>query len=313
MGNARCCWGRLGCGPWLLALLGLCEPVANSSNAHAGPAIGQFELKSLEAGPGYVEFQSLNAWSRAGPGVEAQTGQDGDVVTDGNTAFRQRHALEIEYGFSEYLKMRLGVEFERERIEEPVSIWAADRYAALAFDEVGMEVIGIAIPRKGDGFGLGAVVEWERPVESGAMQGVMLGPILEFASGPWFISLMPAMVHHFAGSAEAGIKDRKWDFTYAAQLAWALGPSWTVAVEAFGTIDRVAGTGERGEATLLYGDHDQHRVGPVLYYELDLGRSLHPWQRKDETSKMEIGVGYLAGLNANTPDGTLKLSIEVEF
>jgi len=28
---------------------------------------------------------------------------------------------------------------------------------------------------------------------------------------------------------------------------------------------------------------------------------------------MTVGLGYLAGLNENTADGTLKLSVEVDF
>jgi len=34
---------------------------------HAEPAIGQFELKDLEAEPGEIEFQSQNAWSFGQP------------------------------------------------------------------------------------------------------------------------------------------------------------------------------------------------------------------------------------------------------
>ena len=32
-----------------------------------------------------------------------------------------------------------------------------------------------------------------------------------------------------------------------------------------------------------------------------------------EGTSLNIGIGFLAGLNGKTPDGTLKLSIEVDF
>ncbi|MGA7117187.1 MAG: hypothetical protein WBY12_08330, partial [Hyphomicrobium sp.] len=76
--------------------------------------------------------------------------------------------------------------------------------------------------------------------------------------------------------------------------------------------------GTPGEATLAFGDHDQHRIGPILYYSYDFGRSLRPDPRRDddgsiETSELTVGLGFLAGLNENTPDGTLKLSVELDF
>ncbi len=285
-----------------------------------GPAIGQFELKNLEAGQGYLEFQSQNAWSFGQPSRKSALGDGGERVFDENSVIKQRHALEMEMGFNSFLKMRVGIEYERERLDEPLSLADADSFGELKFDEIGAEVIGVIIPRKGDGFGLGAVVEVERPIESGEQMNVVMGPIFEYASGQWLVAALPLLVHHFGGDPDdEGVRDDKWDFAYAGQVAYTFSPVWTMALEAYGTVDRLGSTGERSEASLLFGDFDQHRLGPILYYSYDLGRSLLSLDKPKgddddgEGSVVTVGMGYLAGLNDNTPDHTLKLSVEVDF
>lgn len=286
--------------------------------AAAGPTVGQFELKTLESAPGYMEFQSQNAWSFGQPNRQSAL-VDGAWVYDDNTVIRQREALEMELGFTRYLKMRIGIEFEQERIEDPPTPAQANDFAALRLEEIGTEVIAVLIPRDGDGFGLGTVVEVERPLEDGAQMSLFMGPILELAFGPWFVAAVPTLVHDFGGKAENGDDtDDKWDFAYAAQVSYTFSETWTLAVEAYGTVDRLGDSGRPGAAALTFGDHDQHRLGPVLYYAYDFGRSLRPDPRRDgdgeiETSELTIGVGFLAGLNRNTPDGTLKLSVEIDF
>lgn len=283
--------------------------------AVAGPYVGQFELKTLESQEGSLEFQSQNAWSTGQP-HRASAVRNGETVYDDNTVIGQRHALEFEMGFTSYLKMRVGIEYERERIEEPLLASGAESFGPLRLEEVGAEVIAILIPREGDGFGLGTVVEVERPFEAGEPMSVIVGPIIEVASGPWLFAAVPALVHSFGGEADDdGIKDDKWDFSYAAQLAYKASDEWKFTLEAYGTIDRLGNTGERGEAAELFGDHDQHRLGPIVYYTLDLGRDLlvQPGDSGDEASELRVGLGLLAGLNENTPDATLKFSVEVEF
>ncbi len=292
--------------------------VDGSQPSAAGPSIGQFELKTLESAPGYLEFQSQNAWTFGQPHRQS-TVVDGEEIYDDNAVIRQREALEMEMGFTRYLKMRIGIEFEEERIDDPASPSEANSFAALKLDEIGTELIAVIIPRDGDGFGLGTVVEFERPLESGEQMSLIMGPILEYAAGPWFVAAIPLLVHNFGGEPDDdGIKDDKWDFAYAAKVAYEFTETWTLAIEAYGTVERIGDTGTRGEAALAFGDHDQHRLGPILYYTYDFGRSLRPDPRRDsngeiESSELSVGFGLLAGLNDNTPDATLKLSVEVDF
>lgn len=287
--------------------------------AHAeGPAIGQFELKNLEAGFGYLEFQSQNAYSWGQPRRAADLG-GAEPLYDENSVARQRHALEMEMGLSRYLKFRVGIEFEKERVDEPGSPAEANDFDSLRLSEIGGEVIAIAIPRDGDGFGLGAVVEAEHPIGGGEPNSIIMGPIFELASGPWFAALIPMGVHHFGGPREDGeARDNKWDFAYAVQLAYAISPAWTLAVEAYGTLDRLGSTGHPSEAAVRFGDHDQHRAGPIVYYTLALpglaaAGAGDGEDGDDEAPNATFGLGFFAGLNSNTPDGTLKASLEIDF
>ncbi len=292
----------------------------------AEPSIGQFELKTLESAPGLIEFQSQNAYSWGQPSRQIESdGPDGFVV-DENSVVRQQYALELEAGFTSYLKMRVGIEFEQERLDDPPTIEQANDFDELQLTEVGAELVAIFVPRHSDGVGLGFVAEFEGPVDGEESSALTLGPIVEFQSGRWSAAAVPMVVHAFGGNAEEGESvDDKWDFAYAAQLMHTFSRIWSLAIEGYGTVERIGSTGHPGESARIFGDFDQHRLGMVLYYTHAFGgsgrsglsgadaTSLSEANDDEERTSVSIGLGLLAGLNANTPDQTLKLSIEVDF
>ena len=138
---------RFGLGVMALIALGLAAPV------RAEPAIGQFEIKSLDADPGEIEFQSQNAYSLGQPRQKSALNDTGELVGDGNNVVLQRHALEVEYGFSKTLKGRLGIEYEKERADFAPG-QGGDTYEELKLDEYAADLIWVALVRTGDGFGL---------------------------------------------------------------------------------------------------------------------------------------------------------------
>lgn len=269
------------------------------STAHAEPVIGQFELKTLDSDPGALEFQSQNAWSWGQPTRQAANDGTNQLVFDENAVIRQRHALEIEAGITSRLKMRVGIEFEKERFEDPETIESAGAFDELQLTEAGLELIAVLVPRNDDGAGFGIVVEYERPVHDDEPDTLVVGSIVEFLYGRWFAAVVP-MAARTLGSRDDmdDPVDDKWDFAYAAQLAYMFSERWSLAFESYGTIERVAGSGHPSESAQLFGDFDQHRAGPVLYHSY---------------RDMEVGIGLLAGLNHHTPEQTLKLSIEIDF
>ncbi|MBL8566145.1 MAG: hypothetical protein JNM89_10560 [Hyphomicrobiaceae bacterium] len=307
-----------------------------AGSVDAEPSIGQFELKDLEAEPGEIEFQSQNAWSFGNPRRRFSEEAPGAFVYDDNSATKQRHALEIEMSLTRWFRTRVGIEYEKERLEDPPSPALADAYAPLELTEVALEGVVILkhVPEGGVGFGL--LGEFEHPLGRGEMNSILFGPIVGTKSGPWSALLNVMLVHKFGSgetSAEGLERDDKWDLAYAAQLKYAFDPRWALALEAYGTFDRLGHTGEPGEGALAFGDHDQHRIGPIAYYTWRKGESgavrglgrlpagglddddAKPGGggEKDDDVTVTLGTGLLFGLNGNTPDATLKASLEVEF
>jgi hypothetical protein len=290
-------------------------------STQAEPFIGQFELKTLESASGMFEFQSQNAWAWHQPARRVESGPADELVFDENSVFRERYALELEVGFSEVLKMRVGIEAERERIDEPPSLQQANDFDGLSVREIGAEIVAIFLRRESAGFGLGVVAEIEGPFDQEEPNHLTLGPIIEYQSGDWLLAAVPMIVRSFGGErAENGSRDDKWDFTYAAQVMRTLSDRWSLALEGYGTVERVGSSGNRSLATNYFGDSKQHRLGPVVYFRHAMqsstgsrGSSHLTGETDADAAELTIGLGLLEGLNSDTADHTLKLSIEVEF
>ncbi len=295
-----------------------------SPSAHAGgPAVNQFEIKDLEVEVGGVEFQSQNAHSFGQPKRLFVEDEPGEFEFDENTVVRQRHALELEFGITTFFRTRVGIEFEKERLEEPSSLAEADAFDSLVLEELALEgvVVFKPVPETG-GVGLGALVEYQYPTESSEPQSIVFGPIVEAIYGDWTATANLTFVHFFGGAAEE--RDNKWDFFYAARLLYEYSDTWSFALEAYGTVDRLGNSGSPSEENLIFGDFDQHRLGPIVYYAFNAGLSpLNSVRERAGISDddadgpdqvaVSLGTGVLFGLNDNTPDATLKWSVEVEF
>lgn len=303
---------------------------------HAGPAVGQFEVKGLEAEPGEIEFQSQNAWSFGQPSRRFGEKEPGEFVYDDNTVTRQRHALEIEMSLTHFLRMRVGIEFEKERFDEPVAPGLANAFDDLKLTEVAVEGVVILKPvPKAGGVGLGVLAEFEHPIAAGELNSIVVGPIFGAKAGRLSALLNVLFIKNFGSGEitdEGREKDDKWDLGYAAQIKYDFNPSWALALEGYGTFDRIGNSGRPNEGALLFGDHDQHRAGPVVYHEwrtgggagrvpsriskvadVDDDKGAGHDDEDEDGVLMRLGTGVLFGLNDSTPDTTLKLSLEMEF
>lgn len=306
---------------WLTGGLAAILMIINAGASRAGPAVGQFELKDLEAEQGTVEFQSQNAHSWGQPKREFVEVAPGDYEYDDNSVARQRHALEIEMSLTNFFRLRVGIEYEKERFDDPAGPAFANDFGGLTLDEIAAEGVVIFVPIKDrQGIGLGALVEVEHPLETGSPNSVIFGPIIEAQSGQWSAVTNLMLAHSFGGDELE--RDSKWDFAYAAQVKYDMTENWAFALEAYGTVDRLGNSGTPDDSRELFGDHNQHRIGPLVYYtyRLDGGIAKNGGEVSetadfddDEGATVSIGVGLLAGLNENTPDATLKWSVEVEF
>lgn len=136
-----------------------------------------------------------------------------------------------------HFKMRVGIEFEKERGDDPGSLDAVDDFGPLELSELGSEVIFIPFPRQGDGTGMGIVTEIELPLGSEEPTKFIVGAIFELQSGPWLAAAVPTFVRAIGGDPEDGERvDDKWDFAYATQLSYGFSETWTLALEGYGTM-----------------------------------------------------------------------------
>lgn len=275
----------------------------------AGPAIGQFEMKDLNVELGEIEFQSQNAHAFDQPD-RTFAEDDGEFEFDENEYVRQRHALEVEVGVTEFMRTRFGVEFEKERFDEPGSAADANAFDALKLTEVAIEAIVVFLKPQAYELGVGWLTELEFPVqEADESSSLVIGPIFQYDMGDWQALTNLYGVYHYAGE-----DDGKWDFSYTVRLMYQATEHWGVAVEAYGTVDRLWQTGTINEEAELFGDHDQHRLGPIVYYSVETDFSPRRlFAAEAEESELNLGFGWFFGLNDNTPDHTIKWSVEYEF
>lgn len=302
-------------------------------SASGGPAINQFEIKDLQSAPGDFEFQSQNAWTSGQSRRAFREIAPGEYIYDDNSVTRQREALEVQLGVTDWFRVRLGVEYEQERLDDPALVADADSFGSLQFSEVAIEGVIVFVKPKKEGIGLGLLMEYGSPVNAKEEASEFyVGPILEMHTGPWSLITNTMLVKHIGGTNYSGdedfVRDDKWDFAYFTQLQYEVSQSWAFALEAYGTLDRIGNSGRRGTASAVFGDHDQHRAGPIIYYtffpfeaslpEKSDGRNAGSLGGDDEDGEAKqwsvtVGSGVLLGLNDNTPEFTYKLSVEVDY
>ncbi len=289
-----CCWFRNALFLGFAFYSAICQA--------GGPAINQFEVKDLEVEVGQWEFQSQNAYSWGQPKREFVEEEPGEFEFDENTVVRQRYALEIEVGILEWLRTRFGIEFEQERVEDPLLFSERNDFESLKLEEIALEGVAVIVPVEDYGVGWGILAEYQFIRDRSEADSFVLGPIVESQFGKYSIVFNPALVQFFNGDE----KDDKLDFTYALQISYAKSDKWDFALEAYGTIDRLGNTGNPSEEAELFGDHNLHRLGPIAYFNHVIGEDEDP-------EVLSLGLGLFIGLNNNTPDTTLKWSLEYEF
>ena len=302
----------------------LIAAVAIVPAALAGPAVNQFEVKDLDVEQGELEVELQSDWASGMPRRKSVT-EDGETEFDDNEIARQRHSLEVGFGLTDWLRFSTGVEWEEERIDDAASLAEANSFGDLELTEFQFEGQVVLIPVAKHGIGLGAYAELEIP-RFGEARSLYFGPIVQAVSGPWSATGNFAFVKSMGGTPEEGeARDEKWDFAYFTQVKYELSSTWALALEAYGSIDRLGNSGTASEAARSIGDQDQHRIGPVVYYAFSAGGGASPSKAEadddeagggdddDEGTGVTLSAGVLFGLTDDTPDTTIKTGLEIEF
>lgn len=315
---------------FLAPLAFLVATVQLFSAASAGPAVEQFTVEDLESAPGKIEIEQSSDFSTGNPTRLVQPDGAGGFIYDQNTITLQRHETEVQLGITDWFKVSFALEFDQERFDDPDSLADANRFAELVPSEFSLGAVVVFSKPKAEGVGFGFKVEYEDPIGGDVEDTAQLyfGPIIEAHTGPWALITNLTFVTYHNGRAAPDnpdyVADRKVDFSYFVQGQYDVSKHFSVALEAYGTIDRLGDSGTRDDAAQIFGDFDQHRIGPVLYWTFagdqiagklaDQGKNNDDkGTDDDEQPSLTVGFGPLLGLNENTPDVTYKLQVSAEF
>ncbi len=292
------------------------------------PAAAQFEIKGLEIEKGGVEFEYNGDTYFGQPSRRFQRdpGAPAEFVFDENEVNRQRHNIELGYGVTDSLQLSVGVELEQERVDDPSSLSEAENFGSLKATSLQFEGTAILLPLQGNGVGLGLYGQLEPALLKGDANHFSAGPIIKAAHGPWSVTLNPLIGHLWGGESDPAngvFPDDLWSFEYQWQAAYQVNEKFAFAIEGYGAVNRLGDSGTPSEEALLFGDQDQHRVGPVMYYTFDAGglnasrsggeKDANEGGDDDGGSEVTMALGVLFGLNDDTADAALKWGLEVEF
>lgn len=305
----------------LMVIIALC--------AGLQPASAQFEIKGLDVEKGNVEIEYQGDGHFGQPSrrfLETDPGPPSEILFDENEVNRQRHSFELGLGLTDWLSISLGTELEQERLDDPATFSQASSFGNLVATSIQIEGTMVLFPIKHNGFGLGLYGQLEPAIQEGDANHFSVGPILKAVQGPWSVTLNPWLGHLSGGEhdpANGVFRDERWSFEYQWQTAYQLSEQISLAIEGYGIVNRLGDSGHPSEAALAFGDQDQHRVGPVVYYTFDAGslRSASEAKNNDDAqedgdeggSEITMSLGVLFGLNANTSDAALKWGMGVEF
>lgn len=147
------------------------------------------------------------------------------------------------------------------------------------------------------GFDFGWYTAVDARVYRDATNTVTFGPILQFGNDKLSLTVNPFLQQTFGTNSTDGI-----DFFYGVGGKAQIQKGLSIGFEAYGLIPNV------GNAP--GSDFQQHRVGPVLYLEGDIGK---PRPGKEEAPKAKLELGGFFGLTEATPDFTAKAKLSITW
>lgn len=195
---------------------------------------------------------------------------------------RTRSSLEIAGAWSPSAWMKLGAKVAMDKPSD--ADWQASAFGGEVQFSFGEPMKGVA---------LGWFTGVDAGIHKGETNAVVFGPIIQFGNDDRSLTFNTFFEKTFGNNREEGTA-----FTYAVQAKTSLREGFAIGVEAFGTIPNI------GNAPSA--DEQDHRIGPVLYFDGALTRA------KDGPT-WAIELGGFVGLTEATPDTSAKLKAAVLF
>ena len=146
-------------------------------------------------------------------------------------------------------------------------------------------------PQPGFDFGWYSSVDFG--VNPDATNAFTFGPIIQFGDDKLSLTLNPFFQKTFGENRTDGI-----DFTYGVIAKREIKQGMAIGIEAYGTIPDV------GSGTPVA--FQDHRIGPVLYFERDVGQ---PRTKDGQQPKASLDIGVYFGLTDASPDVTGKVKL----
>jgi hypothetical protein len=231
----------------------------------SAPASAQFYVRSPEVDKGEAEIEEHGALY-SGPGEDER--------------LRQSHEIEGKYGITERFEGILEGE-----LEQPIG----ENLEGKAIELGGQYEI---IQRHGDGFGLAFRTLYEFALPDNSPDEILFGPLAKFVRGHDSVTINTFFVGQVGDHVEIDGLELKVNW----QLKRELNERWSLGVEGFSEVEDLAHAGSF--------DEQQHRLGPVAYYEFPHAEGRPEWK---------AAGGVLFGLSDATSDFTYKFDLEVEF
>ena len=193
---------------------------------------------------------------------------------------RNSWELEYTYGLTKWLSLAPLIDFDKADGD--------DLHATVAAVE------SVLLPTEiGKMLTLAWFTEIEGAVHHDETNAVTFGPIIEFGGEKATLTLNPYFEKTFGRNHEEGVA-----FTYGWQAKVSMTEHLSFGVEGYGEVPNLADSPGI--------DFQEHRTGPVLYYEHELSRG-----EKERTLELEAGV--LFGLTGATPHVTGKVNAAIVF
>jgi hypothetical protein len=202
-----------------------------------------------------------------------------NAIFFGGLASRSAHEQIVHYGLRSWWRLSGAVEWEN-----PVG---QDIYAS----HVALENIFVLRPLKqSNDLGVGFFAALEGSIHNRSTNAFVFGPIIAAKWDKVTWTLNPFFEQTFGRNREEGLA-----LTYGWQAKYEFREGLSVGVEGYGLVENM------GNPPRF--DDQAHRVGPVLYREIELSKDI----------KIEPSVGVLFGLTSATPNVTLRLNVDLHF
>lgn len=217
-----------------------------------GAAAGTFEVKTPDITQGQTSFSLNNAMQGRFP-VNADP---------------TRYSSEIDLGYSPTSWLFLGSKINFDQaVGDNWQLSTAGAEMQLRF--------GKARP----GFDFGWYSGVDVRIDRGETNTFTFGPIIQFGDDKLSLTLNPFFQQTFGANRDDGIA-----FAYGAMAKKQINENASVGIEAYGTIPDI------GHGTPVA--FQEHRIGPVLYLETEVG----PKREGKEAKKLTLDIGMFYGL-----------------